>query len=77
MATIKLVVRTHQGKLFDEICDHIVVKEKYGEFAIYPNHVSVITSFEEGFIKFVLNEKVLYLCAIGLVVAGVVIRKFR
>ena len=61
MATIKLVVRTHQGKLFDEICDYIVVKERNGEFAIFPNHVSVITSFEEGFVKFVSNNQTLYL----------------
>ena len=61
MAKIKLVVRTHQGSLFNEECDYIVIKEKEGEFAIFPNHVSVITSFEEGFIKFVLNEKTLYL----------------
>jgi F0F1-type ATP synthase epsilon subunit len=68
MATIKLVVRTHQGKLFDEICDHIVVKERDGEFAIFPNHVSVITSFEEGFIKFVSNEHTLYLAVCSAVV---------
>jgi F0F1-type ATP synthase epsilon subunit len=68
MAKIKLVVRTHQGKLFDEECDYIVVKGPDGEFAIFPNHVSVITSFEEGFIKFVLNEKVLYLCVSSAIV---------
>lgn len=68
MAAIKLVVRTHQGKLFDEICDHIVIKEKDGEFAIFPNHVSVITSFEEGFIKFVSNEHTLYLSVCSAVV---------
>ena len=62
MASVKLVVNTHQGKLFDEICDHIVVKGPEGEFAIFPNHVNVITSFAEGFIKFVKGSDTLYLC---------------
>ena len=68
MPTIKLIVRTHQGKLFDEVCDYIVVKERNGEFAIFPNHVSVITSFEEGFIKFVSNNQTLYLSLCSAVV---------
>ena len=50
---IKLVVSTHQGKLFDEICDYVLVKSKAGEFGILPNHVSLITSFEDGFIKLI------------------------
>lgn len=68
MATIKLAIRTHQGKLFDEICDHIVVKGKEGEFAIFPNHVSVITTIEEGFIKFVSKDHTLYLSVCSAVV---------
>ena len=62
MAQIKLIVSTHQGKLFEEMCDHIVVKGKEGEFAIFPNHVSVITSFEEGFVKFIKEQETLFLC---------------
>ena len=62
MAEIKLIVSTHQGKLFDEICDYILVKSKDGEFGILPNHVAVITSFEYGFIKFVRNKEELFLC---------------
>ena len=59
---IKLIVSTHQGKLFDEICDYVLVKSKDGEFGILPNHVAVITSFEFGFIKFVRNKEELFLC---------------
>ena len=61
MATIKLIVSTHQGKMFDENCDHIVVKGPDGEFAIFPNHISVITSFNEGFVKMVKDQEVLFL----------------
>ena len=59
---IKLIVSTHQGKLFDEICDYVLVKSKAGEFGVLPNHVPVITSFEYGFIKFVRNKEELFLC---------------
>ena len=59
---INLVVSTHQGKLFDEVCDYVLVKSKAGEFGILPNHIAVITSFEYGFIKFVRNKEELYLC---------------
>ena len=45
---IHIIVSTHQGRLYNEYCDHIVVKNKEGEFAIYPDHLAVITSFEEG-----------------------------
>lgn len=59
---IKLVVSTHQGKLFDEVCDYVLVKSKAGEFGILPNHIAVITSFEYGFVKFVRNKEELFLC---------------
>lgn len=59
---IKLIISTHQGKLFDEICDYVLVKSKKGEFGILPNHVATITSLEEGFLKFVRDKKELYLC---------------
>ena len=60
--TIKLIVSTHQGKLFDEVCDYVLVKSKKGEFGILPNHVPTITSLEEGFLKFVKDKNELYLC---------------
>ena len=59
---IKLIISTHQGKLFDELCEYVLVKSKKGEFGILPNHVATITSLEEGFLKFVRDKKELYLC---------------
>ena len=65
---IKLIVSTHQGKLFDEICDYVLVKSVKGEFGILPNHVPTITTLEEGFLKFVREKKELYLCVYNSVV---------
>ena len=65
---IKLVVSTHQGKLFDEICDYALIKCKTGEFGILPNHVPVLTSFEHGFVKFVHNKEELFICLISAIV---------
>lgn len=62
MSTIKLIVSTHQGKLFDEICDYVLVKNKSGDFGVLPNHLPLISTVEDGFIKFVLDGKELYLC---------------
>ena len=59
---IKLIVSTHQGKLFDEICDYILVKGNDSDFGILPNHIPLITSFEYGFIKFVYAKQELFLC---------------
>ncbi len=58
---IHIIVSTHQGRLYNEYCDHIVVKNKEGEFAIYPDHLAVITSFEEGFIKLVRDKDVFFI----------------
>ena len=57
----QIIVSTHQGRIYDEHCDHIVVKNKEGEFAIYPNHIPVITSFEEGFVKLVRDKDVFFI----------------
>ena len=68
MANIHITVSTHQGKLYDEVCDHVVVKSKDGEFAIYPNHVPVITTFSQGLIKLVREEIELYVSLLSALV---------
>ena len=65
---IRLIVSTHQGKLFEEDCDYVLIKTKGNEFGILPNHVATITSFEYGFIKFVLDKKELFLCLVSTVI---------
>jgi len=60
--TIHLIVTTHQGKMYDEVCDYIVVKAPNGDFGVYPNHVPTITSFDEGYLKLVFEKNTLYMC---------------
>ena len=59
---IHIVINTHEGKMYDEICDYIVVKAPDGEFAIFPNHINVVTSFENGFIKMVRDKTEIFIC---------------
>ena len=68
MSTIKLIVSTHQGKLFDEICDYVLVKNKNGDFGVLPNHIPLISTVEDGFIKFVFEGKELYLCVYNAII---------
>ena len=68
MSNIHITVATHQGKLFDEVCEHVVIKSKDGEFAIYPNHVAVITTFSDGYVKMVRDEQELFVCLLSALV---------
>jgi len=65
MKSIHIIVSTHQGKIYDENSDYIVVKKADGEFAIFPDHVPTITSFNEGFIKLVLGKDSFYICLVN------------
>lgn len=48
---INIIISTHQGILYNEVCDYIVVKKSSGEFAMLPDHIPTITSIDEGFIE--------------------------
>jgi F-type H+-transporting ATPase subunit epsilon len=58
---MKIVVSTHQGKLYDEEVDYIVVKNKDGEFALMKNHLPLISVIPLGEIKLVLGKLTLYI----------------
>lgn len=58
---MKVIVSTHQGKLYDEVVDYVVVKNTDGEFAILANHVPVVAVITTGYIKLVLDKAELYL----------------
>ncbi len=62
---IKIVVSTHQGKLYDETCDYIVVKNNNGEFAVFANHIPVTTSISEGYVKLVRGNEELFLSVVN------------
>ena len=61
MNTVKIVVSTHQGKLYDETCDYVVIHSTSGEFAIFHNHLPICTTISTGYVKLVKGSDVLYL----------------
>lgn len=53
---MKLIVSTHQGVLYNEEVDYVVVHNADGEFAILKEHVPVIAVMDEGYVKMVKNS---------------------
>ena len=60
MAAIKLLISTHQGVIYDEMVDYVVIMDKKSEFAIMKDHVDLISSGEEGFVKLVRDNNQFY-----------------
>lgn len=58
---MKIVVSTHQGKLYDEEVEYIVVKNHEGEFAILKDHVPLVAVIPTGYIKLVADKQELFL----------------
>lgn len=58
---MKIIVSTHQGKLYDEDIEYVVVHSQDGEFAILANHVPTIAVISKGYVKMVLDKQELYL----------------
>lgn len=58
---MKFLVSTHQGKLYDEELDHIIVHMVDNEFAILKDHIPLVCVIPYGYIKMVLGNDVLYL----------------
>ncbi len=52
---MKLIVSTHQGVLYNEEVEYIVVHNADGEFAILKEHVPVIAVLDEVYVKMVKN----------------------
>ncbi len=57
---MKFVVSTHQGKLYDEDLDYIIVSNKDGEFAILKDHMPLVCIIEEGHVKMVREKEELF-----------------
>ena len=65
---MRIVVSTHQGVLYNEEIDYVVVHDQDdGEYAIMENHIPVVSVMEEGFLKLVKGQDELYV----LVVSGI------
>lgn len=59
---MKIIVSTHQGKLYDEEVDYVVVNNNEdGEFAIMKNHIPVVCVLRLGSVKLVAGPNHLYL----------------
>ena len=54
---MKIVISTHQGRLYEETVDYVVVHNQDGEFAIFNNHVPVVAVMDEGYVKLVQSNK--------------------
>ncbi len=58
---MKLIVSTHQGKLYDEELDYVVVKSQESEFAIMKDHIPVVSIIKTGYVKMVREEDIFYI----------------
>ncbi len=57
MSKIQVVISTHQGKLYDESCEHLTVKNEHGEFAIFKDHLAICTVVSKGYVKLAKDNK--------------------
>ena len=57
----KVLVSIHDGILYNEEVDYVVVSSKEGEFAILENHVNLITTVKEGTIKLVRDKDIVFI----------------
>lgn len=62
---MKIVISTHQGKLYQEEVEYVVVRSSDGEYAILENHIPVISVIEEGYVKLVRGEDEYYVMIIS------------
>ena len=63
---MKIVVSTHQGVLYNEEIDYVVVHDQDdGEYAIMENHIPVVSVMEEGYLKLVKGSDELYVLVIS------------
>lgn len=63
---MKIVVSTHQGVLYDETIDYVVVHDQDdGEYAIMENHIPVVSVMEEGYLKLVKGSDELYVIIVS------------
>ena len=53
---MKIIVSTHQGNLYNEEVEYVVVSSQEGEFAILKGHIPVVTIINEGYVKLVRDS---------------------
>ena len=64
---MKLSIVTPKGLSFEGEVDHIVVDGDNGQLAILKNHIPIVVSIRDGFVKHVIdNEEVFHVIYGGL-----------
>lgn len=62
---MKIIVSTHQGNLYNEQVEYVVVRNEEGEFAILNNHIPVVVVINEGYVKMVRDGEEYYVVIIS------------
>lgn len=63
---MKIIVSTHQGNLYNEEVDYVVVHSNSdGEFGIMKNHVPVVAVMDEGYVKLVRGTNEFYIVIVS------------
>ncbi|MFI3251660.1 MAG: hypothetical protein R3Y60_00830 [bacterium] len=65
MSKIKVVVSTHQGKLYEEMCDNISIQNQNGQFGILKDHIAICTTVTEGYVKLVKDNAEYFLSLVN------------
>ncbi len=63
---MRIVVSTHQGNLYNEEVDYVVVhSDSDGEYAVMKDHVPVISVMDTGYIKLVRDKEEFYVVVVS------------
>lgn len=62
---MRIIFSTHQGILYNEEVDYIVVHNSDGEFAILNDHIAVIAVIDEGYVKLVREQDQYYVAVMN------------
>lgn len=62
---MKIIVSTHQGNLYNEEVDYVVVRNDDGEFGILKDHIPVMAVINEGYVKLVKGKDEFYIVIIS------------
>ena len=69
---MKIVVSSHQGNLYNEEVDYVVVhSDSDGEFAIMQNHIPVVSVIDEGYVKLVRDKDEFYVVIVNGILQGI------
>lgn len=63
---MKIIVSTHNGNLYNEEVDYLVVHSNTsGDFGIMENHVPIVSVLEEGYVKLVRGDYEVFIVVVG------------